>query len=201
MIPIILKYKKILIIAIAALVALVLVYTFFLDPGRNLKIDETENIVSKIRKIGEFTSMCFYEEVVIKESKADNFSTSRIGAAIKANGTDELVLIAKGKLNAGFDMAQIGDDDVRVSGDTLFVNLPEVKIFDIICNPSDIEVYVETGKWSHEQAVSAEIKAKEKIQKDALEMKILEKAETSGVEKIENLFKSFGFENVVITQP
>lgn len=199
MTPIILKFKKALIIAAVAVVAFVLFYTFCLDPGRNLKIDDTENIVTKIRKIGEFTTICFYEEVVINEEKADVLSSSKIGSLIKYKGSDRLVLIAKCRLNAGFDMAQIGEDDLRISGDTLYVDLPQARIFDVICNPSDIEIYEETGKWSHEQAVSAEVKAKEKIKEDAIGLKILEKAESSGVETVGNLFKAFGFENVVVS--
>lgn len=192
------KYIKLLIVVAVAAAVAVIAFTF-LNSGRKLKIDETANIVTKIREIGEFTSMCFYEEVVIKEEKSDRLSESDFGRMMNLNGKDNLVLIAGGEMRAGFDLTQIGDKDIRVSGDTLFVNLPAVKILDVICNPSDIEVYEETGKWSHDQSVAVQAKAKEKILQDAMEMKILQKAEESGIAKISGLFRIFGYDKVIVT--
>ena len=39
--------------------------------ARELKIDNTANVVEKIKSISEFTTACYYEEAVLKNSKTE----------------------------------------------------------------------------------------------------------------------------------
>ena len=39
--------------------------------GRELKIDNTANVVEKIKSISEFTTACYYEEAVLKNRKTE----------------------------------------------------------------------------------------------------------------------------------
>jgi len=165
-----------------------------------LKIDDTANVVTEIKNISEFVCVCFYDEVVLDETKSsDNLANnlmSKIGQS--SVSTDELCLIANGKVRAGFDLSKVAESDLRISHDTLMLSLPEAEIFDVIVNPSNFEIYVEDGSWSHEQVVAVEGQAKEKIRKEAIESGILEKANTIGRQKLVDMFKTFGFKAVVI---
>ena len=75
-------------VSIAGIAALVICFSFlitnpfhwnFLPFNRQLTIDKTENVVEKIRKIAEFSSANYYEEIVIKESRVYQ---SRVGKAL-----------------------------------------------------------------------------------------------------------------------
>ena len=50
------------------------------------------------------------------------------------------------------------------------VNLPAPEIFEIIVNPSNYDVFVEDGKWSHDEITAVVMEAKDKIQADAIKM-------------------------------
>lgn len=73
-------------------------YKFGLFSNNELKIDKTANVVEDIKKIGEFYSTCYYEELVIKDSKSSEFNKSYIGDLLKTDFKDEIVIIANGKV-------------------------------------------------------------------------------------------------------
>ena len=176
-----------------------------------LKIDETANVVTEIKKISEFTSACFYEEIILRETKTTKVVDNSIGNKIatlfgKKEGlmTDEIVIIANGKVRAGFNLKNLGDGeladgDIKINGDTLFVTLPKAEIFDVLVNPSDFDIYIEDGTWDEQKVVNIKNKAIDRIKEDAIKDGILEKATKSGVKKLTEMFKTFGFSVVNIT--
>lgn len=201
--------EKLAIIVVALIAVVAIVGVFAYNPFNwnlnfgfsKLKIDKTENVISEIRNISELTSARYYEEFVIKEAKSVQSkwgslkSWMRIGNDSTKN---ELVMIAKGNVRAGFNLKHLEESDVRVDSDTLYINLPKAEIFDVIINPSDFETYVEEGKWSHDEFVTIQSRAKDLIKQNAIEYGILETAERHGKEKLTALFKGFGFSGVVI---
>lgn len=172
--------------------------------GKELKIEKTANVITEVKKISKFTTACYYEEVALAEKKANDMVDNAAGKYVaslfgKQNLVeDELCIIANGKVRAGYDFEKLSDDAIKVSGDTLEVKLPEVEIFDIVVNPSNFDVYVNDGTWTHEQVTEVQGKAKAKIEDDAKKAGIIEKAKTSGEEQLVNLFKTFGFGTVVL---
>lgn len=165
-----------------------------------LKIDDTANIVTEIKNISEFVVVCYCEEIVLTETKKSDNISNRAMALIGKEGhsQDEFCLIANGKVRAGYDLSQLNENDLQVKGDTLSIHLPQPQIFDVIINPSDFEVYVEDGKWSHEEVVAIESRAKQQIEADAKAYGLLEKADKLGRERVVALFNSFGFSKVFI---
>ena len=112
---------------------------------------------------------------------------------------NEIVLIGKGLVRAGFDLSKLSENDIIVNGDTLTINLPQPEIFDIIMNPSDFTTEYESGTWNHELTKPLKERAKVDLEKNALDYGILQKAEDSGLKRLEALFKTFGFNTVVLT--
>lgn len=167
-----------------------------------LKIDKTANVVEKIKKIGEFTSACYYEELVVKQSKKSDFNESGFGKLAKAitdeDVMDEIVIIANGKVRAGFDLTKLKDGDIQVQGDTLSLTLPETEIFDVIINPSGYEIYVEDGKWSHEEVTTLVTNARKELEQNAVAYQLEKKAEEIGITKLKTLFSTFGFNMIFI---
>ena len=177
--------KKVIIIFIA--IAIIIGALWFLGQSKSdndIIIDKTATVVEEIRKISEFTSACYYEEMVLGYKKKKN---------------DEMVLIANGKVRAGFDLSSLESDDIMTNGDTLFIELQPAKIFDIIINPSGYDVFVEKGKWSHKQMTTIKDDARNKLEANANAYGILDKATEYGTAKLTTVFKTFGYKEVIIS--
>lgn len=168
---------------------------------RELSIEKTANVVEEVKKIGEFTTACYYEEVPLRDIRIDTIKREGlfgIGAG-KSFKENEIVLIGKGRVRAGFDLAKVKNGDMNVHGDTLEMKLPRAELFDIIMNPSDFTTEYESGTWSHELTKPLKERAKADLEKNAIDYGILQKAEESGLKRLEMLFKTFGFNTVLLT--
>lgn len=160
--------------------------------GGELKIDKTTNVVEKIKEISEFSTACYYEEAVLKDKKTDNNEGNLLGL-VGVETSKEIVILSKGKVRAGFDLSKINAESIHISGDTLSIELPQPKIFDIITNPSDYEMYVEDGKWSHDEISALQAEYRNQLLAKAKEAGILTKAKEAGKKRLESLFMTFGF--------
>ena len=159
--------KKIIVkITPAAVLLAVLVFlaALFLTRGDHrdkqaLTIQDTPVIITKIRSLGELTTACYYDEMVLSRTKPNALSSTALGSLAEGLGKDvddHLVLIAKGTVRAGVDLMDMTEEDVRFVGDTAFIRLPAPQYLDVIVNPSDFEVFAETGKWTHDTRRSNE---------------------------------------------
>lgn len=172
---------------------------------RELKIAETANVVEQIKKISEFTTACYYEEFVLTKERNDapnrNISKALGLMHVEADSIhNEIAIICKATVRAGYDLSEITESDLKVSKDTVSIMLPSPKVFDVIMNPSDYEVFVEDGKWSHEEITTMQTNAQKDVLVDAVNFGILKKADEVGKVRIEELFKTFGFNVVNVTQ-
>ena len=179
------KKVFVVIVVVAAIAGGYFYYQRYLQPKEeDIVIDKTATVVDEIRKISEFTSACYYEEMVLGYRKKKK---------------DEMVLIANGKVRAGFDLSSIEPDDVIINGDSLLIALEPAKIFDIIINPSGYDVFVEKGKWSHDQMTTIKDDARNKLAANANAYGILDKATEYGREKLSAILKTFGYKEVVVS--
>ena len=165
---------------------------FGLSFGGELKIENTANVVEKIKEISEFTTACYYEEAVLKDSKVEKNEGGFLGL-VDTETSKEIVIIAKGKVRAGFDLSKVTEDKINIKNDTIGITLPEPEIFDVIINPSDYEMYIEEGKWSHEEVTALQTNYRTQLLEKAKDAGILNKAKESGKNRLENLFQTFGF--------
>lgn len=165
-----------------------------------LKIENTANVVEQMKKISEFTTVCYYEEAVVKNEKqtsANNTVTDFLKLSPDSIH-EEIVIIAKGKVRAGFDLSKIKVEDIVVKSDTISIILPSPEVFEVIANPSDYEVFVEDGKWNHEEIVALQVDHREQLLQSAVNAGVLDKAKERK-DKISDLLKTFGFNVVNIT--
>ena len=165
---------------------------FGLSFGGELKIDNTANVVEKIKEISEFTTACYYEEAVLKDSKVEKNEGGFLGL-VDTETSKEIVIIAKGKVRAGFDLSKVTEDKINIKNDTIGITLPEPEIFDVIINPSDYEMYIEEGKWSHEEVTALQTNYRSQLLAKAQERGILNKAKEAAKKRLESLFMTFGF--------
>ena len=59
-------------------------------------------------------------------------------------------------------------------------------------------MFVEDGKWSHEEVTAMQVNCRNKMHQNALDRGILNKANEVGKEKVENLFKALGFKVITV---
>lgn len=198
----IIRYIPVLAIIVLVLVAATLLWLKLKPKDEGLKIDETANVVTEIRKIAQFTSACYYEDVILKDKKANESIGGKVVNSFSKKDKpileDEIVIVASGNVRAGFDLSKLSKKDIVIRDSVLEVTLPKAEIFEVIVNPSGFDVYIEDGTWSHEQVTKVENKAMNKIRKDAISDGLLEKATELGVTKLTELFKTFGYKEVVI---
>lgn len=175
----------VIIVALLGVVALFLYKAGYLDKYlKKVSIMDTPTVVKNIKNISELSTACFYEEIIQSEP-------------IKKK--DSLIIIASGRVRAGFDLKNLSDENISIEGDTvLTITLPEARIFDVIVNPSDVR-FIEGDKKSNEKVMNRAInKATKRIEEDALKDGILDKATESGKKQLIELFKAFGFKEVYV---
>ena len=201
--PIVLKVLLFTAIA-GALGGAVAAVAKFVKEANKLEIADTPNVVEEIKKISELTTYTYIEEMVVKDTKVEAKEAGMLSFLHKSEVPDstrsEIVIITRGVVRAGYDLAKIKDGDLKISNDTLSVVLPATEIFDVIINPSDNDVFIEEGKWSHEEVTALQVDCKNRLLQNAHDNGVLEKADKHGKEKVENLFKTFGFNVVNVIQ-
>ena len=176
----------------------------FVKEANKLEIADTPNVVEEIKKISELTTYTYIEEMVVKDIKVEAKEAGMLSFLHESEVPDstrsEIVIITRGVVRAGYDLAKIKDGDLKISNDTLSVVLPATEIFDVIINPSDNDIFVNSDKWSHEEITALQVDCKNRLLQNAHDNGVLEKADKHGKEKVENLFKTFGFNVVNVMQ-
>lgn len=180
-------------VRVALVIALVLVAIFvyrFLK-SKSLSLNEVEEFetsitVQEVKQISELSTASYYGETALKRNKG-------------FFGRQEIVVVSSGKVRAGFDLSGLTENDFRCEGDTLYLDLPEAEILDVIVNPSDTKIFTCKGDWSQEEVNALVSEARRKIEQDAINHGVLKLANDKAVEKLGKVFQSFGFEEVRIS--
>ena len=154
--------------------------------SKPVTIDETPILIKEIKSLGQVITATLYDEVVVDSTVAHHFPQLPIT-------DDKLVIIARGKVLAGIDLKLLSDSSVRVSKDTVWIQLPPTKILDVIINPGDYETFEEKGKWSPEAATAVKLKARAKIIDHAYNKDIIKSANTKAKAVIEDFLQAAGF--------
>ena len=138
---------------------------------RAVIIENTAIITTSIRTLGELTTACFYDEIVLNAAKTNAISATPLGT-IARDGfgrdiDDHLVIVARGTVRAGIDLQKMTPEDVRFSGDTVVLRLPYPEYLDIIVNPSHFDIFAESGKWTQQQVSGLQDTARERLIREA----------------------------------
>lgn len=170
-----------------------------------LTIDDTPVIVTKIRSLGELTTACYYDEIVLSGSKQNLFSASPFGSLARdgfgKDVSDHLVIIAKGTVRAGVNLMDMTEEDIRFVADTAYIRLPVPQYLDIIVNPSDFEVFAETGKWTHGEMTDLQNKARERLLMGADHYGLKSKAYEGVMEAVTDLLLASGYTYIRFDHP
>lgn len=175
---------------VIAIVVLVLFYAKRFRESHKISVEnevETSITVRDIQKISELVTASYYGETAMKSTKG-------------FMGRKEIVVIGNGTVRAGFDLSAMTENDFHCDGDTLYLDLPEAKILDVIVNPKDYEIFDSNSKdWSQDEINNIVSEIQKGIEIDAINHGVLTKANTDGVKKMQHLLMGFGFEEVRVS--
>ncbi len=171
-----------------------------------LVIDETPVLIKEIRSIGQLITATLYDEVVVDSieiTKGSRFVRSFnaiVPFRILPSADKQIVLVARGKVLAGTDLNLLADSSMKISGDTVWLQLPRTKILDAIINPSGYEIFVENGNWSPQAVTAVKLKAREKMIDHAFEQNIIDKASMKTKAVMEDFLHAVGFKIIVLSE-
>jgi len=102
------------------------------------KIDlSRDSVVKEIQKLGSLETASFSIEKIVEAGKQGNpFQDLLYG--------DRILLIAHGKVVAGVDLYTVGDQDIKIQGKEITINLPAPRILSSTLDNSKTRVYDRT---------------------------------------------------------
>ncbi len=172
--------------------------------SRAVEIENTVILVKEINNLAQLITISAYNEVAIDSTKRgwSLFNNPLIPSLLNLpnlkKADHKLVLIGKGKILAGVNLAKLTSTDVFIQKDSVSVMLPKAEIFQVILNPSGFEVFEETGTWTDDEVKAVKIKLRDKLVANAMEENILQKAGTRAVSIMENFLRAAGFKKVTV---
>lgn len=166
-------------------------------------IENTAIVITQIKDIAELSTVQMYAEVVadstvITRMGLANTALSTMGMGIGLGTHRKLVIVAKGTVKAGIDLKLLDSSSIFIKEDSIRVQLPSAKYLDVITNPSDFDIFVETGSWSTNDVNLVKLKAQRLLINKANEQKIIAQANTKAVNIIESFLKNIGYNKVHI---
>lgn len=161
-----------------------------------ITIEDTKVLVDEVKNIAELCSQSYYNEEVLHISETNKKKV----LFVKYKTKKELVIIAKGHVRAGFDLSKIDLKDILYNkkDHSIYIEMPQAKILDVIVNPSGFNTFIEKGKFTFDEISQYKEEARELLKQKAIENKILEKSEEYGYRVIRDFFYSLGFKKVIV---
>lgn len=151
-------------------------------------------VVEGVRELDQLATVRWTESVpVTRQSGGDVLERLFSG--------EEVLVIATGEVEAGVDLADLGQDDVSVEGDTVTMRLPEPEILSASLDEERTRVYDRdfsplNVRPDDDLVEEARLRAVEKVEATARENGILDTAETNAEDSIRAFVETLGFEEV-----
>jgi Protein of unknown function (DUF4230) len=151
-------------------------------------------VVEGIQDLNQLATVRWRESVIVtRESGGTDFEQLLAG--------EKVLLVAAGDVEAGVDLASLDRDDVRVSGETVTIRLPEPEILSVSLDEEKTRVYdrdfgplnLRPDDDLVEQARAA---ALDRIEQAARDEEILAQADQNAENGIRAFVTSLGFEEV-----
>src|SRR3989344_2184846 len=175
-----------------------LAFTFYnkLSIKPDITVDlSRDSVIKEIQRLGSLETAVFSIEKIVEAGQQGNpFQDLLYG--------DRILLIAHGKVVAGVDLYTVGDQDIKIQGKEITINLPAPRILSSTLDNSKTRVYDRTKGYLSRGDKNLETEARRaaetSITKAACDAGILEEARTSAIERIRQLFEFAGFSSVKV---
>jgi Protein of unknown function (DUF4230) len=160
-------------------------------------IPDPITIINEIRTLARLETIQYSVEKVITAESGQGQFAFLFG--------DRLIFVAKGVVIAGVDLNKMGPQDLRVTGKTLYVKIPDPEIFVTTLDNDKSYVYDrQTGVLTHgskDLETQARQAAQEQIRQAALDDGILGQAQINAENYLSHMLMWLGYSNVIFTNP
>lgn len=172
-----------------------------------LKLENTPLVLAGIKGLATLQTAKLYAEVVVDSTA---IGKTNVSVRVLTNlvmpyplfdpipTQKRLVLIAKGWVVAGVDLQKMQEKDIFAEKDSVSITLPAAEIIEIIMNPTDIEVFDETGRWDANAIQQVQLKAKNTLLQKATEKNLLQTANQKAIQSIGSFLSGAGFRAITI---
>jgi hypothetical protein len=174
-----------------------------LEP-KAVQIDETATIVKDIQPLAQLVTVSAYNEIVVDSvvnlpgvtviQPLMPLIVPQISSLNKA-----IVIIGKTVAHVGVDLQKITAADIRLSSDTVYLTLPPAQVLDVILNPSDVEIFIEKGKWSPETITGLKNRISALAVEQVVRNGLIEQSQRKAMEILTRFFEATGRKLVVGT--
>ncbi len=190
--------KFLSLLLVVAVVFGVIYFVFFKTTSPFTVNTSSPSVITQLQKLNRFETSSFTIEKIIDAG-------TNYGALQQFLLGDRLLLIAHGKVIAGFNLSQLQDKDIVVNDKEVTLMLPAPEILITSLDESQTRVYDrQQGFFTHgnkDLESSARSAAEQSIRDAACQGGILDEASKNGREQLTALLKSLGFIKVTITIP
>jgi len=158
-------------------------------------------VVQGIQRLNELATVRYTTQVLVTEEENAKILRQPLPEFLTG---EKVLLVAVGEVEAGVDLGELGPEDVRVTGDTVYINLPEAQILDSSLDEDKTRLYDRDRglfkiRGNDELIEEARRDAEDRMVEAARENDILDKAQDNAETSISTLITSLGYEEVQFT--
>lgn len=193
------KIKLVLIVVIVFILLGGFLYLKIKNSNSGLYFNTSQTaVVKQMQQLQRMETAQFTIEKIIEAGKDGNYFQNILYG-------DKILLIAHGEIIAGFNLANVQNKDIEISGNSLRMQLPAPEILVTSLDNDKTRVYDrQTGllsKGDKDLEAQARAKAESEIKTAACDAGILDQASTNARKQLTTLFTGFGFTSVQIDIP
>jgi hypothetical protein len=152
-------------------------------------------VVEGVRELDQLATVRVTESILVTRESGSENALDRLFSG------ERVLLVATGEVEAGVDLSEVGEDDVRVEGETVTIRLPEPEVLSASLDEEKTRVYDRDYgplnlRPDDDLVEEARAEAEERIEAAARENGVLDTAETNAEDSIRALVGILGFERV-----
>ena len=152
-------------------------------------------VVEGVRELDQLATVRVTESILVTRESGSENALDRLFSG------EKVLLVATGDVEAGVDLSEVGEDDVRVEGETVTIRLPEPEVLSASLDEEKTRVYDRDYgplnlRPDDDLVEAARAEAEERIEAAARENGVLKTAETNAEGSIGAFVRALGFEEV-----
>jgi hypothetical protein len=158
-------------------------------------------VVEGIQRLNELATVKYTTQVLVTEEENAEIFRQPLPEFLTG---EKVLLVAVGEVEAGVDLDELGPEEVRVTGDTVYIDLPAARILDSSLDEDKTRVYdrdrgVLKFRGNDGLIEEARREAEHRMVEAARDNDILTKAQDNAEASISNLVTSLGYDEVRFT--
>src|SRR5215203_3036853 len=158
-------------------------------------------VVEGIQRLNELATVRYTTQVLVTKEENAEFFRQPLPEFLTG---EKVLLVAVGEVEAGVDLDELGPEDVRVTGDTVHIDLPEARILDSSLDEDKTRLFDRDRglfkiRGNDELIEEARRDAEDRMVEAARENDLLDKARDNSEASISTLITSLGYDEVRFT--